>query len=506
LSKEKVRLARSAIYLTLQGLSSSILGIIYFAFIARLLLEISDLGKIVSISMFSDLLVTFTTLSISSAVTKYFSESIGKEDEKGAHGVIINGLKFLLLSAISSSAICIIFASQISLIFLKDSKDFFYFWLLSINIFLVILSQLFTSIIYAAQMFREYFITYIISNFIKTFTSIILLEMKFGIIGVLTAWIAGSSSLFLVSLIFSKNLLKIGKNKGEFSLKTMLKYSVPIYGSSIISYFQSTIDKYVILLLTNQEILGLYAPAVTAMAYVAGFSGYITSAIFPKMSELFGKKDLDTMLKGLKEVSRYASIIYVPLAFGLAAVSIPTIDLFAGSRYVGGGPVLMILALTSIILPISNTLGVYFASIGNTKVFFISSLFSLIMGSTFSLILVPVLSIIGAALARGFSTFFGFIIFLFCLENKKIIDWKNFLKVSIISLIMAIVVYSLTLIIYSKYLLPIYILIGGIIYITLIIILKVINKSDIELMIDILPDNIKNKVKIIIYKFFPLSN
>ena len=104
MSKEKVRLARSAIYLALQGLSSSILGIIYFAFIARLLLEISDLGKIVSISMFSELLITFTTFSISSAIIKYFSESIGKANEEEKYGVIINGFRFLLSSSVANKA------------------------------------------------------------------------------------------------------------------------------------------------------------------------------------------------------------------------------------------------------------------------------------------------------------------------------------------------------------------------------------------------------------------
>jgi O-antigen/teichoic acid export membrane protein len=504
LSKEKVRLAYSALYLALQGLISSILGIIYFAFIARLLLEVSDLGKIVSISIFSDLLVTLTTLSISSAITKYFSESIGKGDKEEAYGIIANGFKFLLLSSILSSIICIIFAKQISLVFLKNSEDFFYFWLLSIHIFFIILSQVFTSVIYATQMFKEYFIIYTLSNSTKTFVSIILLKIGFGVIGVIIAWITSSFLLLVVSIIFSKNLLKI--RKGYFPFKTMLKYSVPIYGSSIISYFQSTIDKYILLLLIDPEALGLYAPAVTAMAYVAGFSGYITSAIFPKISELFGKKDLITMSKSLKEASRYSSIIYIPLAFGLAAVAIPTIDLFAGSRYLEGGLPLMILALTSIILPINNTLGIYFASIGNTKVFFISSLFSLIMESILSLMIIPKLSIIGAALSRGLSVFFSFIVFLIYLDNKKIIDWKTFSKISFVSLLMSIVVYCLTLIIYSKYFLPIYIMIGGIIYIILILKFRIINKNDIELILSLFPEKIRNKLKIIIHRFSLLSS
>ena len=62
------------------------------------------------------------------------------------------------------------------------------------------------------------------------------------------------------------------------------------------------------------------------------------------------------------------------------------------------------------------------------------------------------------------------------------IDYKTGLETIFSSIVMAIVVIEVQQVLYSKFLLPLYVVLGGIIYVLMIRLLKVINKEDIQLI------------------------
>ena len=82
-----VRVARGATYLFLQGLIGSLAGVVYFAFAARLLPTVAELGVVTALSMVSTLFVTFACLALPGAVTKYVAEYIGRTRLDIAKGV-----------------------------------------------------------------------------------------------------------------------------------------------------------------------------------------------------------------------------------------------------------------------------------------------------------------------------------------------------------------------------------------------------------------------------------
>jgi len=491
LNAEKVRLARSAVYLAAQGTVSTISGIIYFAFAARLLSTVADLGKVSAITMFSSLLLTLLTLALPSAVSKYYSELIGKGDPSDAYGVAYTGFKVGSLLAFVGGFSCFLFAPSISLLFFGSESEAFLFKLLSLDILATFLSQFPYSVLYGSQMFKELSIASILSNSVRAIATISFLWAGLGISGVIFGWLAADFLSLSLSLFYCRDIIR--NMRGSFPLSILLKYSLPIYGSSMLGYLQSTIDRYIVLGLSGAQVLGIYSPATTAVLYVSTLPGSLASAIFPRASGLFGKGDISGIMRTTNVASRYSAIIYSPMAFGLAAIALPTIDLFAGSRYIDGAPALAIMAATSVILSIHYVVYTYLASIGKTLAFFVSQVVAILACASISILYVPQFGAIGAAVGRSALMLVNFLTMLLYVKSnlRELIDWRSFLTSLITSSIMSIFVFVFVREFYSKYMLPVYILTGGIIYIVIVKYLKIMKSADIELLIELLPQRLR---------------
>ena len=494
LNSEKVRLAQSAAYLTAQTAVSSISGIVYFAFAARLLPTVADLGKVSAITMFSGFLLTVLTFALPSAISKYYSELLGKGLPSDASGVAYTGFKIGALLTLVGASSCLLFAPAISLIFFGSEAEAFLFRLLSLDVLAVFFSQFSSSLLYGSQRFKELSITSIISNLIKTFATISFLFLGFGILGIISGWILADLLYLCLSLFFCREIIQ-GMG-GSFSLSTLLKYSAPIYGSNILSYIQSTIDRYIVLGLVGAHVLGVYSPATTAVLYISSLPGSLASAIFPRASGLFGKGDMRGIIRTTNLTSRYSTIIYSPMAFGLAATALPTIDLFAGSRYVEGAPALAIMAAVSVLLSLHHIVYTYIASVGKTFVFLVSQTVAITACSLISIFLVPQFGATGAAVGRSALVFVNFLTLLLYTNSviSELIDWRTFFFSLVTSSIMSAFVFIFVLVYYSKYLLPAYILVGCVAYLIMLKLLKIINNADLELLVALAPQRLRGAV------------
>ncbi|MBC7112826.1 MAG: oligosaccharide flippase family protein [Candidatus Methanomethyliales bacterium] len=491
MNDEKVRLARSAAYIAAQTVVSIITGIVYFAFAARLLPTIADLGKVSAITMFSSLLLTVLIFALPSAISKYYSEFLGKGISSDAISVAYTGFKIGTILAVFGGGFCLLFAPALSLIFFGSEAEAIFFRMLALDILALFFSQFSFSLLYGSQRFKELSITSILSNLVRAVAAISFLLLGLGIAGIILGWIIADFLFLFLSLLFCRDIIR--KMRGAFPLFTLLKYSAPIYGSNILGYLQSTIDRYIVLGLAGAHTLGIYSPATTAVLYVSSLSGSLASAIFPRVSGLFGKGDIHGILRTTKVASRYSAIIYSPLALGLAATALPTVDLFAGSRYIEGSPALAIMAVASVVLSLHYIVYTYIASIGKTFVFFISQAVAIIACTFVSIFFVPQLGAVGAAIGRSaliLANFFTMLLYVKS-EIRDLIDWKCFFTSLIISSIMSIFVSIFVRAYYSKYLMPAYIVIGGIVYIIMLKTLKIVNNADLELLIALFPQRLR---------------
>jgi len=483
-----VRVARGATYLFIQGLIGNLAGVVYFAFAARLLPTVAELGVVTALSMVSTLFVTFACLALPGAVTKYVAEYVGRTRLDIAKGVSKAGFKIGIATAFLSFLVCFLAAPFLAELLLGDPSRADLLRLLAIDIIPIVLVQFSTGIIYGLQDFRRYCFSSVFSTLVRFGGAVFLLFRGMGVAGILIGWIVGDYVMLALTGYLSHVSLKcVAAN--EYSFRKLLDYSTPLYGSGILSYFSSTIDRYVVLGLAGASVLGIYSPAVTAAGVVGIVTGALSNALFPQLSEMYGRYGVNALKDACRTASRYVSLIYMPLAVGLAVTALPVITLFAGDRYSSGAPALAVIALASAFTCLGAVLNNVLLSIGRTRIFLVASVIAISVDSLLCILLVGPLGSLGAAISRAALILSLFLVPALWLRSIMglNVDSDAYLKSLIGSAVMAGVVMVAEVYWTGRYLLPVYILIGGTVYLVMLRLLRAVKQRDIELVKQFLP-------------------
>jgi len=361
---------------------------------------------------------------------------------------------------------------------------------LALDVFAIMFSPFLGGALVGLQKFREVSIANSLGYGIKYAIAIVLLHCGFGPLGVVLGWVMGDFSKIVVCTYF---LASFRDGVASVPFSRMIKYSSPIYLAGFLSYLSARADQFLIILYLGLKDLGIYNAAITASWVVSSISDSISSALFPQFAERFGRKDRKALLSASYGASRYLSIIYLPLAVGLATVALPTITLIAGTKYIEGTTPLALFSLTSAIGCYGLIAYSIIASLGKTNIFFWASLLSFSIDAVSCLMLIPQLGIVGASIGRMLSDIVGFGFLMYNL--KRILGWhfdrgalkKSWLNAAIMGLIVLVVQHFLV----GRFYLPLYILIGGASYIVFMRLFRVMNKSDIALLKDFLPKRLE---------------
>jgi O-antigen/teichoic acid export membrane protein len=179
----------------------------------------------------------------------------------------------------------------------------------------------------------------------------------------------------------------------------------------------------------------------------------------------------------------------VPLAFGLLATARPALTLFVGQAYVGGAAPLMILSGIFGITVVAVALGPMVVAIGETRLASLITITTLVVSLVTAAVLTPLFGMLGAAASRGVIMILGLALWIFFLRKKMPvhIDLDAVKKSFAAGAVMVFAVMGLEAGLYSKYFLPAYVVVGGVVYLAMLRVLKAVRQDDIDLIKKYLP-------------------
>jgi O-antigen/teichoic acid export membrane protein len=142
----------------------------------------------------------------------------------------------------------------------------------------------------------------------------------------------------------------------------------------------------------------------------------------------------------------------------------------------------MILSGTLAITAIGIALSPMLLALAETRVASAIATGSVILSLTTAILLVPPWGMLGASVARGLAMITGTTLtFLFLKKRLRLnLDLVAMFKILVAGIIMAAVVVAVQIPIYSPRLLPLYIVIGGVVYLTALRVLKAVKQEDIN--------------------------
>ena len=335
-------------------------------------------------------------------------------------------------------------------------------------------------------------ITSIVISSLKTGFMLLLVISGFGAfgatIGITVSYlISGVISVLLLYVAIYKNLQKQEGSKLEIfaTMKTMLRYGLPLSISAIISGFLAQFYNVLIAIYCTDLIIGNYQVALNFAVIVTFFVMPVITVLLPAFSKLDSQKEQETLGNVFQFSVKYASLLIVPVAFAVIVLSQPGVSTLFGEKYSYTSLYLALYVVTFIYtafgyLSVENII----KSQGKTGVIMKLTLITSAIGLALNLVLIPNFGILGLLATNIISGIPSLMISLWWIKKKfnATIDWGSSAKILLSSALAAIVTYMVV----SQLTISSWItlIIGALIFLTAYLVttplIGAINKADVQ--------------------------
>jgi O-antigen/teichoic acid export membrane protein len=177
-------------------------------------------------------------------------------------------------------------------------------------------------------------------------------------------------------------------------------FALASFGMSALDFLVSQGDKILLGLFLNPSFVGIYVLASTLSGFIPLILQSVNQIFAPVIADLHAQSRLDVLQKLFQTLTKWVLALTFPLAWVIIVFAIPLMRIF-GPDFVAGWPVLVIGAIGQLVNCGTGSVGYLLLMSGNQRrlirVQFVMAGVSLAM----NIMLIPVLGIVGAALASG---------------------------------------------------------------------------------------------------------
>ena len=470
-------------------------GMVFVIFIARFLLpeKFGVYNLALSITL---LLISLTNIATNQALSKYLSYSINKKNFNQASSYFQFIYRLKIFFSVIMIVTLILMAYPLSVYIFQKPELFLPLILFSLYILTFSLQNLFETVFYVFGKVNFLSIKEVLVQSSKIIFCFLVfyffyISLHIAILGLIISSLI--AIFFLRSYLMKNKIFLFSKTKGKIDKKGIKKF----IKNAIFSTFSLTIFNYIDVILlgifVTSTYIGYYS---SAFLIVGGFFGLISfsNITLPLFTKLKGKKLEETF----SLISRYLSVISIPLIFGIFILGRYILLFIYGYEYLEATIPLTILSLLIFETPITDNFKSLILSKGRPEIITKIMVQTTFVNLMLNFLLIYFLSkisllyaIIGASIAIVISRFIVMFCLLQIIKKDIGISWNihGIIKPLFSSIIMVIPL----LIINSKisdmnYLIGfLEIILGVIIYFSVMLLIKGIKKEDIFLIKKIFP-------------------
>lgn len=479
--------ARGMLLLAGKDIVSTLGGVIFFILIARFLPSVADLGVLTGLQTIISMFVIFSGLGLPYAATRFISTFIGSGKKERAQGLY--PLVFILTISFAAISSFVLYgsSSEISSLLFQNSVNTKLIQLASLDVFLLSLLTMSMFLLSASMEFKKVAFILIINSVVKYPLSFALLLSGSGLYGIILGFVVGDGISVLVFMYILGP--KLFKNRKAFlssipELRSLLRYSLIIYGSQILAFLSFRIDVYLLMIMSTFYLVGIYAPAVFVSGVFLILLTAMDQALLPVTSRIYGRSGITSFKDSCRYVSRYLFLFYFPLGFAFAASTPSLVTVTMGERFIDSVYPVMILiisiTLTSPVIVVGNLL----RSADKNSIILKSAAVSLIVQVFISIITIPFAGVLGVSAARFISRFVFFALPVNTLNKMGGFEidkaaLKNGLGSSIL---ISVIILSVNSLVSGPFSLPLQYIVAFLSFLIFLRITHALNKKDIELV------------------------
>jgi O-antigen/teichoic acid export membrane protein len=381
--------------------ASTIISAIGVIVVARLLSP-SEYGIVTIAVIGPNFISIFQDWGISAAIIKYTAQF--KSENKSAHvrNILVSGLVFELVSGFALSLVSFLLAGFLATDVFQRPDMLPLIQIASFTIFAGALLATSQSVFTGNEKMGLNSITLIVQSCLNTVLMAALILLGLGALGAIlgttiAVLIAGFVSIFILLRLFRRpqeatnDSLKIAE-----TIRRMLEFGLPLSLSAIVSGFLAQFYNFLIAIYASNLMIGNYAVATNFAVLITLFATPISTMLFPAFSKLNSQEERETLRSIFHFSVKYAALLVVPAAAALMALSEPAVYILFGEEYTEAPLFVALIAINFLYVAFGSlSLGNLINGQGQTRVNLALTLVTSIIGFPLSLILIPRLGITG---------------------------------------------------------------------------------------------------------------
>jgi len=368
-----------------------VLGLVLVIFIARSIGDV-DFGKLGFAQSFTGILVIFADMGLSTVTIREIARH--KELTSKYLGNIFP-IK-LILSVVTFALIALI----INLMhYPADTTVVVY--LIGISSILSSLSALLRSIFRAFEKMEFEAFFNISKSIVTTGIGLAVLFSGYGLIAIASVYlVAGIIDLFATSIVVTKKFAKPELEVDFRFWKQIAHLALPFSLTAIIGLIYFQIDIVMLSVMKGDAPVGWYKAACTLVYSLVIIPDILSYAVFPVMSKFYISSK-DALKITLEKSAKYLFIIGLPIAVGTILLADRIILLFYGEGFRHSIIALQILSLYLPLRFINHATGYTLSSINKEPLRAFSATIAAATNVGLNLLLIPMFSFAGAAIATA---------------------------------------------------------------------------------------------------------
>ena len=485
MKKRKESLATGIIALLFSQILIKIIGLAYKLYLTNKQ-GFGDAGNAIYSAGFQiyALLLTFSSTGVPNAISKLISERVAIGDNRGAHKIFKIAFFTFALFGLIGTILLFLFANIIANNWLEIPEAEYSLITLSPSIFFVSITSVIRGYFNGMQKLSVTAKSQTIEQIIKTIFTIIFVEMIAKMTRnntMLMAGVANFATTIATLFSFTYIFLYYRSKRKEISIEIyesvnytptrirkilikILKESIPISLSSLISSFNKNID-----LFTVVKILKRFMTEAQAKVQYGILSGKIdtlcilplslnvpfVTGMTPTIAKSVAKKDEDELIRKINFFLKTTIIIALPSTIGMIIMAEPILNLLFPNAN-NGTILLQINAISILFAMLAQTINGILQGIGKSNIPLIAFSVSIICKFLTNVILISNINIgiNGAAIGNIICNVIVFVIGFLNLKrsiNLKIDFKKIIIKPIFITIIMSIILFFLNILLRTFY-------------------------------------------------------
>lgn len=435
-----------------------------------------------------------SSLGLRQGVTRSIAISRGKKEYQKIVSYISTSIILVLITSFIIAVFLFIFSEQIALTIFNESALILPLRISSFGLPFLVLIDIIVSIYLGFDDTRPivYYRSMVMMGLFTVFLLIILL-FNLEFISVFYAYVFSMALAFILLIlrftrsISYKKLIKRDRLKSP-EAKQLLVFSLPLLGTAMLQFIITWTDTLMLGIIKTSAEVGLYNLSHSLATLVSFPLGALLTIYLPILSGLYAKRKFTEIKRIFAIITKWVCSITLPLFIFIFLFPDSTLyHLFGVADSQMAVIALRILSLAFIINNFVGPCGSTLVAMGYSRFIMFSTLSTAILNITLNIFMIPLFSIIGAALASSISIISINIIKvtkLYKVSGAQPIN-KNLAKPTIITILL--VIPALLFIQQGQILIwPLAIallLLFYIIYFVIIIASKSIDKEDIDMLV-----------------------